>query len=138
MERRSSLFVCGAEAARLRAAAGPPPPHRARKASTPWAGSASRKPTPSRRGEDCVMGKLTLKSLESKLREIAMAYPDTYEDHPWGESAIKIRPQGKAFLFMRAHDDEISFSVKLPNSRDMAADLPWAEPTHYGMGKYGW
>jgi len=84
------------------------------------------------------MAKPTVKSLETKLREIAMSYPDTYEDHPWGESAIKIRPQGKAFLFMRAHDDEVSFSVKLPNSRDMAADLPWAEPTHYGMGKYGW
>jgi predicted DNA-binding protein (MmcQ/YjbR family) len=84
------------------------------------------------------MAKPTVKSLETKLREIAMSYPDTYEDHPWGESAIKIRPQGKAFLFMRAHDDKVSFSVKLPNSRDMAADLPWAEPTHYGMGKYGW
>jgi predicted DNA-binding protein (MmcQ/YjbR family) len=84
------------------------------------------------------MARPTVKSLESKLREIAMEYPDTYEDHPWGESAIKIRPQGKAFLFMRAHDDEVSFSVKLPNSRDMAVDLPWAEPTHYGMGKYGW
>ena len=84
------------------------------------------------------MSKPTVKSLESKLREIALGYPDTYEDHPWGESAIKIRPQGKAFLFMRANDAEVSFSVKLPNSRDMAVDLPWAEPTHYGMGKYGW
>jgi predicted DNA-binding protein (MmcQ/YjbR family) len=84
------------------------------------------------------MAKLTVKALETKLREIAMSYPDTYEDHPWGESAIKIRPQGKVFLFMRRHDDKVSFSVKLPNSRDMAADLSWAEPTHYGMGKYGW
>ncbi len=29
-------------------------------------------------------------------------------------------------------------SVKLPFSRDMAHDLPFAEPTHYGMGKQGW
>jgi predicted DNA-binding protein (MmcQ/YjbR family) len=84
------------------------------------------------------MARLTLKSLESKLREIALAYPNTFEDHPWGHIAVKIRPQGKAFIFISTHPDEVSFSVKLPNSRDMAADLPWAEPTHYGMGKHGW
>ena len=84
------------------------------------------------------MAKLTLKSLETKLRDMALAYPETYEDHPWGHIAVKIRPQGKAFIFISAHPDEVSFTVKLPNSRDMAIDLPWAEPTGYGMGKYGW
>jgi predicted DNA-binding protein (MmcQ/YjbR family) len=84
------------------------------------------------------MARPTLTSLESKLREIALAYPSTYEDHPWGHIAVKIRPQGKAFIFISTHPDEISFSVKLPNSRDMAVDLPWAEPTGYGMGKHGW
>jgi predicted DNA-binding protein (MmcQ/YjbR family) len=82
--------------------------------------------------------KPTAASLAAKLRDLALSYPETYEDHPWGETAIKIRPQGKGFLFMRVHADKVTFSVKLPNSRDMAIDLPWAEPTHYGMGKYGW
>ena len=74
--------------------------------------------------------------LESDLRAFAMKYPETTEDFPWGERAIKVR--GKAFVFMRADDDEVSLSVKLPQSRDMAHDLPWAEPTHYGLGKHGW
>ena len=26
----------------------------------------------------------------------------------------------------------------MPQSRDMAYDLPFAEPTHYGLGKHGW
>jgi predicted DNA-binding protein (MmcQ/YjbR family) len=73
-----------------------------------------------------------------KLRQFALSYPDTFEDHPWGETAIKVRPTGKAFLFMRADEKEVSLSVKLPNSRDMAIDLPFTEPTHYGMGKHGW
>jgi predicted DNA-binding protein (MmcQ/YjbR family) len=77
-------------------------------------------------------------ALVKKLRELALSYPDTYEEHPWGETAIKIRPKGKVFLFIGSHDGRASFSVKLPNSRDMAVDLPWAEPTHYGMGKHGW
>ena len=77
-------------------------------------------------------------ALVKKLRDLALSYPETYEDHPWGETAIKIRPQGKVFLFIGTHHGHVSFSVKLPNSRDMAVDLPWAEPTHYGMGKHGW
>jgi len=74
--------------------------------------------------------------IESDLRAFALEYPETHEDFPWGERAIKVK--GKAFIFMRAGDDEVSLSVKLPNSRDMALDLPWAEPTHYGLGKHGW
>src|ERR1043165_3156266 len=74
--------------------------------------------------------------IESDLRAFALEYPETHEDFPWGERAIKVK--GKAFIFMRADDDEVSLSVKLPNSRDMALDLPWAEPTHYGLGKHGW
>ena len=80
--------------------------------------------------------KATAASIESDLREYAMRYPETHEDFPWGERAIKVK--GKAFIFMRATESEISLSVKLPQSRDMAIDLPWAEPTHYGLGKHGW
>jgi len=80
--------------------------------------------------------KATAASVESELRDFALAYPETHEDFPWGERAIKVK--GKVFIFMRTTEDEISFSVKLPQSRDIALDLPWAEPTHYGMGKHGW
>ena len=77
-------------------------------------------------------------SLQSKIRKLALSYPDTYEDHPWGETAIKIKPTGKVFIFLGSSEEGFSFSVKLPHSRDMAVDLPFAEPTHYGMGKHGW
>ena len=65
----------------------------------------------------------------------ALSYPETREDHPWGETAIKVK--GKVFLFL-GRDGKISFSVKLPVSREFALDLPFAEPTHYGLGKHGW
>lgn len=70
------------------------------------------------------------------IRKRAMTYPDVTEDHPWGESAFKVK--GKTFVFMNAGDKEISLSVKLPQSRDFALDLPGSEPTHYGMGQHGW
>ncbi len=80
----------------------------------------------------------TLESLELALRDFAMQYPEATEDHPWGHRAIKVK--GKAFVFLGGEKDtkELSLSVKLPQSRDMAADLPFAEPTGYGLGKSGW
>jgi predicted DNA-binding protein (MmcQ/YjbR family) len=84
------------------------------------------------------MPKKTLQSLERELRDFAMTYPEAHEDNPWGHSAIKVK--GKTFVFLggEKNEEELSLSVKLPQSRDMAADLPFAEPTGYGLGKSGW
>src|SRR2546423_14589420 len=76
------------------------------------------------------------KSLEGRLRAMALSYPDTTEDFPWGERAIKVK--GKAFLFMRAEDGTVSFSVKLPVSGAEALEESFTEPTLYGLGKHGW
>jgi len=76
------------------------------------------------------------KSLEGRLRAMALSYPATTEDFPWGERAIKVR--GKAFLFMRAEGATVSFSVKLPVSGAEALEQSFTEPTHYGLGKHGW
>ena len=67
---------------------------------------------------------------------MALSYPATTEDFPWGERAIKVR--GKAFLFMRAEGATVSFSVKLPVSSAEALEQSFTEPTHYGLGKHGW
>ena len=84
------------------------------------------------------MPKKTLEALELELRDYAMTFPESTEDHPWGHRAIKVK--GKSFLFLGGEKDtkELSLSVKLPSSRDQAVDLPFAEPTGYGLGKSGW
>ena len=71
-----------------------------------------------------------------KLRDAALAYPETHEDHPWGETAIKVK--GKAFVFMGEGADGFGFSVKLPKSGPAVLKKKFAEPTHYGLGKHGW
>lgn len=76
------------------------------------------------------------KSLAGRLRAKALKYPETTEDFPWGERAIKVR--GKAFLFLRAEGRRVSFSVKLPQSAAEALELPNTQPTSYGLGKHGW
>lgn len=70
------------------------------------------------------------------IRKHALSYPETAEEFPWGESAFKVK--GKTFVFMRDGVDGVSFSVKVPDSRDLALSLPGAEPTHYGLGAKGW
>jgi predicted DNA-binding protein (MmcQ/YjbR family) len=74
--------------------------------------------------------------LAGRLRTRALAFPETSEEFPWGERAIKVR--GKAFLFLRDEGTSVSFSVKLPRSAAEALELSYAEPTHYGLGRHGW
>lgn len=73
---------------------------------------------------------------ESAVASIAAAFPETREDNPWGHRAFKVR--GKTFLFLVADGEGLSVSVKLPESGALALELPFAEPTGYGLGKSGW
>jgi predicted DNA-binding protein (MmcQ/YjbR family) len=73
---------------------------------------------------------------EAALRAFALSYPEATEDFPWGHRAIKVRR--KAFVFMSNDEPELSLSVKLPGSAEGALQLPFAEPTHYGLGRSGW
>jgi predicted DNA-binding protein (MmcQ/YjbR family) len=70
------------------------------------------------------------------LRTRALGYPATREDFPWGHSAFKVKD--KAFVFLYADAEGCSLSVKLPESNALALQLPFAEPTGYGLGKSGW
>lgn len=79
---------------------------------------------------------MELAALEMRLREAALGYPETHEDHPWGESAFKVR--GKVFLFLFRNESELSLSMKLPVSREFALVWDFASPTGYGLGRSGW
>ncbi len=82
------------------------------------------------------MAKKKASRLGEAIRRRALSYPGTHEDFPWGESAFKVK--GKTFVFMHDGAEGMSFSVKLPASRDLALSLAGSEPTHYGLGKKGW
>ena len=65
----------------------------------------------------------TRRELE-KLRKIALIYPETHEDFPWGESAFKVRGK-KVFVFASATAAGLGLSTKLPLTGDMALLLPF-------------
>ena len=78
----------------------------------------------------------SLERVESSLRDFALAYPESSEEFPWGHRAIKVK--GKTFVFLCLEEGELSLSAKLPLSGVAALVLPFASPTHYGLGKSGW
>jgi predicted DNA-binding protein (MmcQ/YjbR family) len=77
-----------------------------------------------------------LAKAEAALRKIALAYPEAYEEFPWGHSAIKVK--GKIFFTLGQEDGMLTMSLKLPFSNSAALSLPFASPTAYGLGKSGW
>src|SRR3954447_19721377 len=81
----------------------------------------------------------TLQNLNGELRLFALGMPGAYEEFPWGERVAKVNK--KVFVFLGKENDgatELCFSVKLPASAKEVLELPYAEPTGYGLGKSGW
>jgi predicted DNA-binding protein (MmcQ/YjbR family) len=79
---------------------------------------------------------MDLDKAAEKLRKLALAYPETYEEQPWGDRVVKVR--GKIFLFAGVHDGKLHVTVKLPQSRREVLAESFAKPTGYGLGKSGW
>lgn len=72
-----------------------------------------------------------------ELRAWGLTLPEAHGKAPWPEHddlAIK----DKTFAYLPAAGRPFSLSVKLPYTGSAALDLPFAEPTGYGLGKSGW
>jgi hypothetical protein len=70
---------------------------------------------------------------------LALGYPEAHEDHPWGETAIKVRT--KVFCFLGVGEGAgggLTIGVKLPDSHPLALAQPHVTPMRYGLGKSGW
>jgi predicted DNA-binding protein (MmcQ/YjbR family) len=79
-----------------------------------------------------------LTTVKAALRQYALTFEGTTEDHPWGETAMKVR--GKVFVFFGVDDDTSDgvMGVKLARSLLYARSLPHVEAMGYGLGKSGW
>jgi predicted DNA-binding protein (MmcQ/YjbR family) len=79
---------------------------------------------------------MSLETLAEKLRAIALKYPESYEEQPWGDRVVKVK--GKIFFLCGVHEGQLYVTVKAKKSGKKLLARPYAEPTHYGMGKHGW
>ncbi|GAA3003154.1 MmcQ/YjbR family DNA-binding protein [Streptosporangium longisporum] len=80
------------------------------------------------------------REVRETLREFALRLPECYEDHPWGDTVVKVNK--KIFLFLGVEEPtekwRPSVGVKLPESNGHALALPGARPSGYGLGRTGW
>jgi predicted DNA-binding protein (MmcQ/YjbR family) len=79
---------------------------------------------------------LTYRQAYNALVKAGLAYPEATLDHPWGETALKVK--GKIFLFLRQDPDGLFLTIKLPRSREFALEYKFTAPASYGLGRAGW
>ncbi|MGS2644937.1 MmcQ/YjbR family DNA-binding protein [Streptosporangium sp. G12] len=80
------------------------------------------------------------REIRETLREFALRLPEAYEDHPWGDTVVKVSK--KIFLFLGVDEPTEKWSpsigVKLPESNGHALAVEGARPSGYGLGRAGW
>jgi predicted DNA-binding protein (MmcQ/YjbR family) len=77
------------------------------------------------------------RATRKRILKFALEFPGAWEDHPWQEDVVKVGK--KVFVFLGMEDtSELAMTVKLDESLDQALAVPGAEPTGYGLGRWGW
>jgi predicted DNA-binding protein (MmcQ/YjbR family) len=76
-------------------------------------------------------------SYEQRIRELALSFPETYEDWPWGPPVFKVG-DNKMFALMSDGEASVSLTVKLtPEEREIALHMANVDVARY-VGRYGW
>ena len=71
------------------------------------------------------------------MRALALSFPQTYEDAPWGFPVFKVGAN-KLFAWMTEHDERVDVTVKLTaEEREIVELLPWVRRASH-VGRYGW
>jgi predicted DNA-binding protein (MmcQ/YjbR family) len=72
-----------------------------------------------------------------RLRAFGLRYPGAHIKSPWPDHA-DLAVKDKTFAYLSVPGKPFSISCKLPESAAVALELPFTEPTGYGLGKWGW
>lgn len=75
--------------------------------------------------------------IRDELIAFALTLPEAWEDHPWDETAAKVRK--KIFVFFGGREGScLGLTMKLPESGAFVLTADHAEPAGYGLGRSGW
>ena len=71
-----------------------------------------------------------------RIRKLALSFPETYEDEPWGHPVFKVS-DNRMFAAM-SNEPPVRLTVKLTaEEREIAMLLPYVSVARY-VGRYGW
>ena len=76
-------------------------------------------------------------ALVAQLRGWGLTLPGAHSKAPWPEHD-DLAVNDKTFAYLPAKGRPFSLSCKLPYTGYEALQLPFAQPTGYGLGKSGW
>ena len=75
--------------------------------------------------------------MADRVRELALSFPEAYEDEPWGHPVFKVA-ENRMFASMSVGEECVSLTVKLTaEEREIAYLLPFVHQARY-VGRYGW
>ncbi len=72
----------------------------------------------------------------SAVRSYALSLPETTEEFPWGESAVKVK--GKTIVYLWKNEDRLTFSLKLISSHYFALQHPFVNKMGQTLKQGGW
>lgn len=79
-----------------------------------------------------------MKRAAGRIRKLALSFPETYEDRPWGDFPVFKVADNKVFAWMWEEDTEVRLTVKLTSGeREIAHLMPFVTTARY-VGRYGW
>ena len=74
--------------------------------------------------------------ISGRIRELALSFPEAYEDSPWGHPVFKVG-DNRMFAAM-SNGAPVQMTVKLTaEEREIAMLLPFVTIARY-LGRYGW
>jgi predicted DNA-binding protein (MmcQ/YjbR family) len=77
--------------------------------------------------------------VRARLLRLALGFPGAWEDHPWGETVVKVDKKVFVFLGMdESGENGPRFGVKLALSHAEALGVDGITRMGYGLGKAGW
>ncbi|HEU5331894.1 MAG TPA: MmcQ/YjbR family DNA-binding protein [Actinocrinis sp.] len=77
--------------------------------------------------------------VRARLLRLALGFPGAWQDHPWGETVVKVDKKVFVFLGMdEAGENGPRFGVKLTAAHAGALGVDGITRMGYGLGKAGW
>ena len=74
----------------------------------------------------------------ARIAELALSFPEAYEDRPFGDFPVYKVPPNKLFALAPADDGAVLVTLKVtPEEREVALALPFVSVARY-VGRYGW
>ena len=73
-----------------------------------------------------------------RITELALSFPEAYEDRPWGDFPVFKVGSNKVFAWLTIEPKAVQLTLKLTaEEREIAHLLPYVSIARY-VGRYGW